>query len=367
MKKIFIVFIFLLVLLTVAFANTYGIFEYEDSWLDDGSVHITSCTPAADQTTIIIPEEINSKHVSAIESGWGFWLGDFLVSDTVTEIMIPASVTRIDGDAFAQATALESIVVDSQNPTYATIQGILYDKNNKTIVCYPRGREDSSFSIPEGIRSVGAYSFYGTENLSSVYLPDSIEIIYSNAFEDSAITKVNIPEGVTGILSGAFFNCNSLTKLELPSTLVRIGSEAFICRSLESIEVSPDNPEYCSVDGVLFSKNMTELIAFPASKELYAIYTVPENTKSIAVSAFCYARLNGIILPDGIEVIGDSAFWGAWIDDMTLPDSLTYIGEGIFDNCNWIKSIYVTEGSYAYSRGLESDWGKYLNYAPSWL
>ena len=369
MKRIITVIVFIVIILPMSFATTYtsGIFEFEDTYSADGSIVLLSCTPEEGQTVLTIPEEIDSKTVSGISSGMGLWIGGFLQSDTIEEIRIPATVTRIDSDAFAEATALRYITVSSDNPKYASISGVLYNKENKTIVCYPQARDNSSFSVIDGILGIESYAFYGADNLQNVYLPDSIKKIGFSAFENSNLTSINFPEGMESIYSSAFFNCNSLLNIEIPSSLTYLGSQVFVCKSLESISVESENPSYCSVDGVLFSKDMSELITYPSSKSFGGEYVVPENVKTICDTAFCYARIDNIILPGLLEEIGYSAFWGTWLESITLPASIIQIGEDIFGNCAWLNTINVVEGSYAFKFGLESDWGKYITYIPSWL
>lgn len=369
MKQSIAIFIFIVFVLPLSFAATFnsGIFEYEDSFVGDGSVWLTSCKPLDGQTVLNIPDEIDSKPVSGISSGLGIWKGGFLESDSIEEITIPASITHIDSDAFADATALESFIVSSDNQKYASIQGILYDKENKSILCYPQAREDLSFAVFDGILEIDSYAFYGTANLQNVILPDSIEAIGASAFGNSGIISINFPEGIEKISYSAFFNCNSLIDVILPSSLASLGPQVFVCRLLESISVSADNPNFCSVDGVLFTKDMSELIAYPASKSIGGEYVIPENVKSINDTAFCYAKLDNIVLPLNLEEIGYSAFWGSWIENITIPASVSYIGEDIFGNCTWLDTVNVTEGSYAFIFGLENDWGKYITYFPSWL
>lgn len=369
MKKAIAVSIFLAFIVSSLFADAFvsGIFEYSDSYTSDGSVWLTSCTPDDDQTILVLPDEIDEKPVTGISSGLGIWIGGFLESDSIEEIVIPASITHIDSDAFAKATALKYIVVSPDNPQYASIRGILYDKSYKSVLCYPQARDESYFSVPDGIVEIESYAFYGTANLELVSLPGSIKTIGFSAFENSAIVSINFPEGMESIYSSAFFNCNSLVDVELPASLTYLGPQVFVCRALESISVAAGNLNYCSVDDVLFPKDMSELIVYPAARSTGGEYVVPESVRSISDTAFCYAKLDNIVLPSNLEEIGYSAFWGSWIEDVTIPASVSYIGEDIFDNCSWLDTVNVTEGSYAYVFGLDSDWGKYVTYSPSWL
>ena len=366
MRKIIAVILFMTLVLQLSFAVSFtsGIYEYGKS-SEDGSIELFACNPVDGQTVLNIPEDIDSKPVSKISDDLP--PKDFLKSQSIEEITIPASVTYIAPSSFSEATALKYITVSPDNPRYASIQGVLYNKKNKSLLCYPQAREDSSFAVPDGISVIDSYAFYGTANLENVHLPDSIKYIGTSSFENSGLVSINFPEGIETIDSGAFFNCNSLLEVELPASLTLLGYEPFVSRSLKSISISPDNPVFCSVDGVLFSKDMSVLITYPSSKSYGGEYVVPESVKIMDHAAFCYAKLGRIVLPANLEKIGNSAFWGSWIFEITLPAPINYIGEEVFDSCTWLNTINVTEGSYAFKFGLERNWGKYITYDPSWL
>ena len=339
-------------------AASYGIYEYEESWMGDGVV-ITSCSPNS-ETVISIPDSISDMPVVGIGT-------EFIDSDTVTEVKIPASVYSISYGAFSEGAALEAITVHPDNEYYASIHGVLYGKKSRSIECYPQAITASSFEIPVGIEYISPCAFEGTMNLENVVVPDSLKGIGYWAFNDSGIVSINIPEGVEEIGAETFFNCNSLEELSLPSTLSKLGNSAIVSRSLKSITVAENNPYYCSIDGVLFNKDGSSLIVYPASKDVWGDYVIPESVKTIVQKAFCYSGLNSITLPENLAEIGESAFWGAGIDYMILPDSIASIGEDVFDHCFYLKDIYVTEGSYAYRNIALSEWARYLVYEPSWL
>ena len=135
------------------------------------------------------------------------------------------------------------------------------------------------------------------------------------------VTCVVIPEGVTEIGSG-LFNGNDLEEIYIPASVVSIGDELFtLCGKLTHIRVSPENPKYTTVDGVLFTRNMETLVAYPAGREGKE-YTVPEGVKTIAGAAFS----------------------GAGIHELFLPDSLTTIGKGALANCESLKTLTIPAG-----------------------
>ena len=358
MKRISIIAL-VLALPAMLFAATDGIFEYEVFSSEDGVI-ITSCNPESYQSEVQIPSTIDGLPVVRIADG-------FLVDDYVEVVSLPATLMYVSGAAFTGATALEAVTVHPDNPVYASIRGVLYDKVELYLVCYPQAKEGSSFAVPDGILVIGNYAFAETENLESVVLPDGLVGIGWNAFEDSSIRSVNFPDSLEFIYSDAFFNCNQLVSVSLPASLDYLGGEVFVGKELESISVDEANPKYRSIDGVLFSKDLYTLIAYPASRQYFGSYEIPEGVTRIDSVAFCYSMLDEILLPQSVQYIGWSAFWGSDIDEISLPDSITYIGDDAFSSCSYLDVIHVNEGSYAYEWVGTSEWARYLDYSPSWL
>ena len=155
------------------------------------------------------------------------------------------------------------------------------------------------------------------------------------------ITEVVIEQGVTAIGKDGFCKLFSLTSVQLPGSLKSIGSSAFHdCWKLESINVSADNKTYSSENGVLFNKNKTELLMYPAAKTNTS-YTVPSSVVNISEAAFVECdNLKEIVLPEGVENIGKSAFSRCLnLENITLPKSLKTIGEEAFSACFSLKNI----------------------------
>ena len=169
--------------------------------------------------------------------------------------------------------------------------------NGTTLVSY-NGRA-ANVTIPEGVVSIGREAFA----------------------ENSSLTSVTIPTSVISIGEGAFANCSSLASITIPSRVNSIGDWAFGgCENLTSITVDNQNRAYSSVDGVLFTKDRTVLIAYPAGKQ--GTYTIPAGVASIGEWAFhLCGRLTGI----------------------TIPSSVTHIGEWAFYECSSLRTITVSK------------------------
>ena len=176
--------------------------------------------------------------------------------------------------------------------------------------------------IEKGVTSIGGWVFYLCRSLSKIEIPSSVISIGDDAFEDcSSLSEINIPEGVTSIGYDAFEDCSSLSKIEIPSSVTSIGSSAFNrCSSLSEINVQEENKNYSSVNGILFNKEKTKIVKYPAGKKETS-YNIPKGVTSIGWYAFygC-SSLREINIPEGVTSIGSSAFSGC---ELNIPIELS--------------------------------------------
>lgn len=131
--------------------------------------------------------------------------------------------------------------------------------------------------------------------------------IWNSAFSDCReLTSVTIPDTIRAIGSGVFYGCSKLPMLSIPASVEFIDyGIAQGCSSMTKIEVAEDNEYYCSVDGVLFSKDMTELLAYPAAKT-GSTYTVPDTVVDIYPYAFAYCKnLTSVTIPASVVKSGE--------------------------------------------------------------
>ena len=209
----------------------------------------------------------------------------------------------------------------------------------------------TSVTIPAGVASIGQDAFYLCRGLTSVSIPDGVTSIGSYAFYScTGLTSVTIPDSVTSIGSYAFYSCTGLTSVTIPDSVSSIGSSAFTdCNGLTSIMVDALNPAYSSLDGVLFDKNQSILIQYPAGKT--GSYLIPGSVINIGAFAFYDSNgLTGVTIPGGVTGIGSSAF--ASCDALTsvaIPGSVTTIGSYAFSLCRGLTLISVDPLNPAYS------------------
>lgn len=176
--------------------------------------------------------------------------------------------------------------------------------------------------IPEGVTTLNWYSFNTCENLETVTLPDSLEFIDSWAFERcSKLKTINVPANVTRINGGAFAQNSSMT----------------------SITCDPANKNYVSVNGVLFTKDMKELVAYPGG--IQDGYTVPATVNHIGDAAFYGALgLDSVTILGNLDFIGFEAFAEcSKLTDVAIRDGVNYVGYWAFRGCDGIKSLTVPQ------------------------
>ncbi len=285
--------------------------ECGNIYFDKSTGTITDCDETV--TEAIIPSTINGVEVKKI--GWAF--KDCTKLKSVT---IPSSVTAINRPAFEGCTSLKEIVVDPNNASYCSEDGVLF-KNDKTeIVRYPIGKTGTEYVIPNSVTKIGHGAFGDCSKLTSITIPSSVTIIDVAAFLGcTGLTSMVIPNSVTGIDNFAFYGCTNLESITIPGSVTIMGEQEFAgCNSLKSINVDVNNSAYSSVDGVLFNKEKTVLLYYPHGRP-YTQYAVPNGVATIFEFAFAdCTRLTSI----------------------EIPSSVTYIIDMAFDGCRSLKDVY---------------------------
>ena len=196
------------------------------------------------------------------------------------------------------------------------------------------------------VTEIGARAFYECAELTSVRLSDNIIEIGNDAFIRCRNLKdINIPKNLQRLGEYAFALCNGIEELTLPKTLTEIGEGAFYgCHSLCTLTVEADNPKYLSEDGVLFNRDKTTLVLFPAQNGM-THYDIPATVTTIEAVAFCGSKLKSVTLPPMLTKIGAEAFvLMDQLESITIPSSVTTIGNGAIGACASLKEVYVSDG-----------------------
>ncbi len=301
---------------------------------------------------------------------------------------VPEKTSRIGSSAFRDCISMKSLKV-----------------RNGYIKIGERAFENcaslESVSLPDGLTEIYGGVFNSCKSLVHIDLPKNLTILGESAFSDCVclekmevpeavvkiddlafngctnLTKIVLHEGLRKIGKGAFKNCRNLKQIELPISLSSIGDAPFRgCESIKSIHVDPKNRYYKSEpnkregsDHVLFNKNKSVIVAYPASsrevqydipdsvtvisdwafsecKKLNRI-TIPDSVSEIGEGAFCNCvLLDEVEIPDSVEKIDDCAFRGcASLEKVVIPSSVKDLGWGLFDGCEGTVTVYCDEGS----------------------
>lgn len=301
---------------------------------------------------------------------------------------VPEKTSRICSSAFRDCISMKSLKV-----------------RNGYIKIGERAFENcaslESISLPDGLTEIYGGVFNSCKSLVHIDLPKNLTILGESAFSDCVclekievpeavvkiddlafngctnLTKIVLHEGLRKIGKGAFKNCRNLKQIELPISLSSIGDAPFRgCESIKSIHVDPKNRYYKSEpnkregsDHVLFNKNKSVIVAYPASsrevqydipdsvtvisdwafsecKKLNRI-TIPDSVSEIGEGAFCNCvLLDEVEFPDSVEKIDDCAFRGcASLEKVVIPSSVKDLGWGLFDGCEGAVTVYCDEGS----------------------
>lgn len=329
----------LLLLASLLPASTYAAVYGDKFTIDDYTyyisdvskheVYISNCTASGDVT---LPSTVTDKnHIEWTVKGLIFGVFKNVTGITIPEgyttiginvfqhsqittLNIPASVTTIERGSFMGVDKLQSITVNPANPNFTAENGVLYNKTKTELICYPKGKTDEDFTVPDGVTKIMGLAFFQNPNIKTVTLPTSV------------------------------------SELD-PYTLAPFaGYSAFTdCASLTAINVKSGNPTFKSVDGVVYSADDKTLAMYPSGKEMDP-FIVPSTVEHIAQSAFLYTKkLKNITISEGVKDIGAYAFKNSGIKSASIPASVTSISDGVFVNCSNLETVDVASANTAYS------------------
>lgn len=273
----------------------------------------------------------------------------------IARIEIPASVSSIDGFAFANSSLAAVVIAPGSNLT--TIPGYAF-----------YGTRITSFQVPARVTSIDGEAFTGCESLTSLTFEpgNQLQSVGDGAFGGAGLTSLALPESVTSIGNSAFRSNRSLTSVSFGanSQLTTIGLEAFANTALTSFAVGSrvesfnlqmvpanttliidsNNPNLALVDGVLFGGGMTKLLNYPSSLTASS-YVIPSTVTEIAKNAFRSARLTSVTIPNSVTRIDWWAFEYSRLESVTIPASVTFLGPQAFLGTSSLRSVTFEPGS----------------------
>ena len=262
---------------------------------------------------------------------------------SLSNIVIPASVTSIGDWAFYDCKSLKSLVI----PDGITSIGDLAFRGCSSL---------SSIVISDGITSIGDLAFSGCSSLSSIVIPASVTSIKKGAFSGcSSLSSIFIPASVTSIGDRAFYDCRSLSYIVIPASVTSIGDRTFYnCKSLKSIVISDGITsigdlafaDCWSLSNIVIPASVTSIEqgSFSCCRSLSRI-VIPASVTSIEQGAFSgCSSLSNIDIPNSVTSIEKEAFYYCGsLSSIVIPASVTSIGNRAFANCGSLSSIDIPD------------------------
>ena len=233
----------------------------------------------------------------------------------IKQINIPSTLESL-GAANKFPKSISNVIVDENNTRYASENGILYTKDDKTLImCYLKEKD---INIQEGILTLNAYCFKQAENAENIILPESLQTISSSALrENNKFNKILIGKNVSSI-----------------SPMFKLTNYA------GTVEISEENPYYTIENNILYSKDKKTLIC--ALYQITGSFTVPGTVENIGNLAFDAQGMQEVILESGVKKIDSAAFSQCSnLKKITIPDTVTNMGEDLFERCNNLESIVI--------------------------
>lgn len=184
--------------------------------------------PFTDEARIVIPHGVKT-------------VGPAFCCCSPETIVLPVSVSAIDSDAFSTCFRLRTFEIAPDHPVYEAIDGVLIEKRTKRLVCYPKGRNERRYAIPDGVTAIGDFAFAGCPMLSMIDMPGSVTEIGRHAFTAChQLMSAEMPDSVLHVDDSAFGSCSQLWNVKLSRNLTSIGEKAFAgCSSLREIDIPP--------------------------------------------------------------------------------------------------------------------------------
>ena len=309
----------------------YGCTSLESIEIPDSVIEIERCAFAkcSKLRHVTLP-----KHLSRIAEGL------FLQCSSLEGLVVPNGVQMIGLGAFGTCTTLEDIEIPNSVTNIGKLTFAECSSLRKVV-------------IPNSVAKIGAGAFQGCASLESIEIPDSIIDIERYAFAKCPkLRNITLPKHLSKIATGIFGQCSSLEGVVIPNSVKDIARNAFCnVKSIKSFSVSESNQYFSSIDGILYSKDMTTLKRVPEAKTLHS-YKIPERVTKIGAHAFCGCTIECVEIPSGVTEIGSRAFNFNQINELHINikdimkctiDDDAFGDEKIFDTC----VLYVPSGAYS--------------------
>ena len=288
---------------------------------------------------------------------------------SLKSIFIPANVTEIHG-AFWGCTALENVIFDENSKltligsrTFSgctALKEISVPATVKTIEsqAFAESTSIKKIIIPENseLQEIEESSFDYCSSLEEINIPDSVIFIGQAAFRYcTALSKVNISENskLSYIERIAFGACDSLKTVYIPASVVTVEDSIFVgCTTLTEIVVDKNNPNYVSIDGVMYTRDGKTLVQYPAGK-ITAVYCIPASVEFIGEGSFGRCNyLTDVVFEENskLKKIGINAFAECCnLQTIEIPASTEIVSSDAFYDCTKLSDVYYASTEDAWN------------------
>ncbi len=252
--------------------------------------------------------------------------------------------------------------VSSENEVITAVDGVLYSKDMTTLELYPVLKEDTVFTVPDGVTSIGSCAMNNQQYLENLILPEGLQKIGTYCFEGASIRSVNLPNSLTSLDYGIFYE-SKLESIVIPETITEIGGCVFTGTPLVEV-VIPDTVVSLGVDDFKNCDKLKSIVigsgvasigegCFSGLTALktFEISEANANFKSeggllltkdgLTLIQYAVAGNTQFILPNGVTAIADKACYGMPFTEIIVPDTVVTIGYNAFENCTKAESAYI--------------------------
>ena len=291
-------------------------------------------------------------------------IGDYAVYNCteLTSVEIPEGVTYIGESAFACCQSLESVTIPGSvteigEGAFESCDSMLALELASGLKCVGAFAFSECVALrelilPDTVERIERSAFAGTMALHELIIPGNVQEIGDNAFNGCIqLSSLTLSEGIREIEEMAFSNCSDLTEVLIPASVECLGDGVFSdCLAMTQIAVAPESEHFVVRDNILYSKDLSTLVHYPAAKEEQE-FTIPEEVRKIAGLAFASNYfLMEVMLGDHLEEVGSYAFARcSSLSFVSLPAQTTRLGVSPFHDCTMLLEIEVDPSNPCYS------------------
>lgn len=269
------------------------------------------------------------------------------------ELTLPSTLTSIGANAF-EGTYIYGKVDIPKNVTtigsgaFKNCDGIIEVKLPSSLIKIENSTFEDCFALSkvntENIVTFGEKCFYNCRALYDFTISAKARTIQSQAFYNCDAIEGTLDNSMlTALSNNAFQNCDRIVTVILPNSSINFSAYSG-CTGLQNYEVLDNNPTYISIDGVLHSKDGTQILKYPTTKS-DKVYKVSDTVTTINSEIFKgTTALKEVVLTKNVTTLKEKAFTGSSIEFIYIPDSVKVIEFDTFNSCSKLKTVILGEG-----------------------